>query len=66
MLLGTPGLPCKQPNYLASDMLERSREAAAWRKREMPEEPQLVQHLAGAPETMEHRQATPALPCLNP
>lgn len=62
MLLGIPGLPCKQSDYLASDMLERSCEVATWRKREMLEEPHLVQHLAGAPEIMEHRQATPALP----
>lgn len=47
-------------------MLERSCEEAAWRKREMPEEPHLVQDIAGAPEIMEQRRATPAVPCPNP
>lgn len=29
----------------------------------MPEEPQLVQHVAGFPEIMEQREAIPAVPC---
>lgn len=45
-------MPCKQSDYHGDDMLERSREEAAWRKREVPEEPQMVQHLAGSPEIM--------------
>lgn len=65
ILLGALGMPSRQSDYHGGDVLERSCEEAAWRQREMPEEPQMAQHLAGPPEIMEQTQVIPAVPSLN-